>query len=346
MNYYNIPDYVDQIEHLYDGMDLHFLEGKTIVISGACGAICSLLIDGLLCCSNLKIKIIALAHRYPEKNGRFSRFESDPRLQIQVCDLTQPVSLSLAADYVIHGASYTDPAGYAAHPIETMLVNFSGTKTMLDLASANHARFMLLSSCEIYGQLMADEIVENQYGFIDPLSPRSCYNQAKLASETLSICYQQAQGVDVVIPRLSRAFGPTTNPNDTKAATQFLKCALTHQTIIIKSQGTQQYSYLYLGDAARAIVFLLRSGKRGEAYNVTSGFSVQLKDFASLLGQKFGVSVKIGATADSFGKNGYSKIDRSVLSIDKIKALGWEPRETIESAIDKTAAVLKFAWQD
>lgn len=344
MIYYQIPAYCSQVNDLYSDDDLAFLNHKTLLISGASGAICSYMIDAILAHRKLDVTIVALAVSVPQAKDRFSGHLNDPRLSFVECDLTEGVNFHGHADFVIHAASYTDPAGYAAHPIDTMLVNFLGTKSMLDIAATNHARFMLLSTCEVYGQVDRDEIGENDYGLVDPLSSRSCYNQSKLASETLSICYKESKGVDVVIPRFARAFGPTTNPNDTKVATQFLRDAFCGKPIVIKSDGTPTFSYLFIGDAARSIVFLLQYGVSGEAYNVSSGFSIQLKEFAQYLGKRFGVRVTTGQ-ADSFGKSGYSKVTKSILSIDKIRKLGWSPKDNLDSAVSKSLDALSAFWK-
>lgn len=344
-SYYEIKPYIEQIQHLYDGMDLSFLKGRTLLVSGASGAILSMMIDGLLIRADLNVKIVALAYKKANDLERFQKSLGDGRLTIIEQDLTKPFTLDVKADYVIHGASYTDPKGYASHPIETMTVNFEGTKSMLDLASACHSRFLMMSSCEIYGENGKQETFENDYGQIDPLNVRSGYNMAKLASETLCVSYKAATGVDIVISRLSRSFGPTTNPNDTKAMTQFLKNAVLGEPISIKSSGTQVYGYAFIGDVCRALILLLEKGSSGEAYNVSSGFSVELKELAKYLSEKFNVNYQVGAEQDAFAKAGYSKVTRSVLNIDKIKKLGFVPRDDLRSSIEKTVLVLREMWR-
>ncbi len=337
---YDIEEYLYEIKIVSKSIEKDFLKGKSILISGASGLIGSYLIDVLLIDPSLDVTIYALTLSLEHGQKRFSKFANDPRLKFIVGNVVEPMEVPEPIDYVIHGASYTDPKGYAEHPIDTMLVNFLGVKSMLDVAVKKHAKkFMFMSSCEIYGEADLDEIPEDYTGHLDTMDVRSCYNESKRASETLCVCYAKEKGLDVVIPRFSRCFGPTMKLTDTKALSQFLFNGLKHNDIVLKSEGTQKYSYLYVADAVRSILFLLQHGENMQAYNVASPEVLFLKDMANSVASICRTRVVFDLSKDK-GMS-YSKTSRAIQSTKKIEALGFKTTFAIEDGLKQTIAILK-----
>ena len=339
---YDIEEYLYEIKIVSKSIDKDFLKGKSILISGASGLIGSYLIDVLLIDPSLDVTIYALTLSLEHGQKRFSKFIKDSRLKFIVGNVVDPIEVTEPIDYVIHGASYTDPKGYAEHPIDTMLVNFLGVKSMLDVAVKNHAKkFMFMSSCEIYGEADLDEIPEDYTGHLDTMDVRSCYNESKRASETLCVCYAKEKGLDVVIPRFSRCFGPTMKLTDTKALSQFLFNGLKHNDIVLKSEGTQKYSYLYVADAVRSILFLLEHGENMQAYNVASPEVLHLKVMAQYVASICGTKVVFNLSKET--SMSYSKTSRAIQSTKKISSLGFKTTFTIEEGLKQTVAILKKA---
>ncbi len=337
---YDIDEYIHEIKAVSKSIDRSFLVGKSILISGASGLIGSYLIDVLLIDPSLDVKIYALTLSLEHSQKRFSKFANDPRLNFVVGNVVDPLQVNEPIDYVIHGASHTDPKGYAEHPIDTMLVNFLGVKSMLDFAvKANAKKFMFMSSCEIYGEADIDEIPEDYTGHLDTMDVRSCYNESKRASETLCVCYAKEKGLDVVIPRFSRCFGPTMKLTDTKALSQFMINGLNLKDIVLKSDGTQKYSYLYVADAVRSILFLLKDGVNMQAYNVASPEVLHLKDMANHVASICGTQVIFNLSKDT--TMSYSKTSRAIQSTKKITALGFKTSFSIEDGLKSTIAILK-----
>lgn len=306
------PEYLNEIVHVFEDIDLSKFEGKTICLSGATGLIGSYLIDSLLVVPNRDIKIIALVRNIDKAQDRFFYFISDRRLEFKEVNLSEKIEIDEPIDYLIHLASLTDPLNYSLHPISTMNTNYLGTKNLLDLASKKSAKFMFISSCEVYGKNESHLIKENDYGYIDILDSRSCYNESKKASETLCICYQKEKGIDVVIPRLSRVYGPTMKVEDTKVLSQFINKALNKENIVLKSKGEQLFNYTYVSDVVRALIILLINKNQHVAYNINSDELIKLKEIAEHIAKIANTRV-IFDIPDEVEAKGYSKSNVSSL---------------------------------
>ena len=184
---------------------------------------------------------------------------------------------------------------YANDPIGTITANIIGTQNLLEFAVAHHAqRFAFASSNEIYGENRDDvELFKEDYcGYIDSNTLRAGYPESKRAGEALCQAYKRQKGLDVVIPRLTRSYGPTLARSDTKAMTQFIRNGVAREDIVLKSAGTQHYSYTYVADAVSGLLMVLLAGVNGEAYNIADQASnVMLKDVAAMIAQESGNQV-------------------------------------------------------
>ena len=163
-------------------------------------------------------------------------------------------------DYCIHLASSTHPVQYATDPIGTITANIIGTRNLLEFASSHGCkRFAFASSNEIYGENRGDtELFKEDYcGYIDCNTMRAGYPESKRCGEALCQAYIRQKNMDIVIPRLTRSYGPTLLSSDTKALTQFLHKGLAGEDIVLKSEGTQYYSYTYVADAVSGLLTVL-----------------------------------------------------------------------------------------
>lgn len=162
----------------------------------------------------------------------------------------------------------TDYMLYATDPIGTITTNLIGAQNMLEFSAQHNAvRFLLASSNEMYGENRGDvEFYDEDYcGYINCNTLRAGYPESKRCSEALCQAYKQQKGLDVVIARLTRSYGPTMNMSDTKAVSQFIKRGVAGEDIILKSEGTQYFSYTYMSDAVSGLLWVLLTGENGEA---------------------------------------------------------------------------------
>ena len=314
------------------------LNQKTILISGASGMIGSFLIHVLLQRPE-KINIIAVGRNIKTAQERFSEYWGKDNFHFISHDLNLPFKDNIKADIIVHEASNTHPAAYSSDPIGTAATNIIGTNNLLKVASQNKkCRFLFASSVEIYGENRGDtEYFDEHYcGYIDCNTMRAGYPESKRAGEALCQAYRKAKGIDVVIARLARTYGPTMLTEDTKAISQFIKNALEKKDIVLKSEGNQLYSYCYVADSVSGLLTILLKGKNGEAYNISDSKSdLTLKELASLIA--FNVKTKVTyQMPDSIEFEGYSKATKAIMDSRKLQNLGWKAHWTIESGIRQT----------
>lgn len=323
------------------------IQNGSILISGATGLIGSAIVDSLLRMNDeygTKFNVIALAKGKQRAIDRFGMYFERNDFRFIACDVNKPLPEVGGITYLIHAASNTHPVSYSTDPIGTIRTNVIGTESLLEYAR-NHGckRFVFLSSVEIYGENQSgkDSFGETDFGYLDCNQLRSGYPESKRVGESLCCAYRKTYGMDIVIARLCRAYGPTMGLEDSKALAQFIKKAVDYEDIVLKSDGQQYYSYIYVLDAVAAILFILDRGESGAAYNVSSKLSdIRLCDLAQKLAELAGKSV-VFELPDEVEKRGYSTATRAILDNTKLKALGWKEMYDIEKGLAETVQVLR-----
>lgn len=332
-------------------LDWNKLTGKSIAISGGTGMIGSFLIDVLLYRNehmNQNVDVYVIGRNREKMLARFAGYGENTGLHTVCWDINEPADQTVwnnvRLSYMIHAASNTHPVAYASDPIGTISANVMGTDHMLALA-AEHAceRFVFLSSVEIYGENRGDvdTFGEEYLGYIDCNTLRAGYPESKRTGEALCQAYRKQKGLSVVIPRLSRVYGPSMLLSDTKALSQFILKGVKRENIVLKSEGTQLFSYSYVADAVSAICKLMFDGEDGEAYNVVSADSdVQLRDMAKMIADYAGKEV-VFELPDAVELAGYSKATKAVLATDKLRGLGWKSVYGMEVGLRHTIDILR-----
>ena len=325
------------------------LRGKTILVVGATGLIGAYLIDSVMFLNesiDLNCRIFAVGRDEKKLKSFFACYSESKKINFISQDVMLPFCAELEdcnADYIFHLASNTHPVAYATVPIETIMTNIGGTDRLLDFASRHGLeRFIYASSVEIYGENRGDieEFSENYLGYLDCNTLRAGYPEGKRAGEALCQAYRAEKKVDVVIPRLSRTYGPTMLMSDSKAISQFIKKALAKENIVLKSTGNQLYSYCFVADAVNALLYCLLLGKNGEAYNISDKNSnVTLKELAEFLAGYVDTNVVYEIPNDT-EKKGYSTATKAVLDSSKLQNLGWCANYDISQGLKNTLSIL------
>jgi nucleoside-diphosphate-sugar epimerase len=183
-------------------------------------------------------------------------------------DVTRPFEVPGPVDAVLHFASPASPPAYLALPIETLEVGSTGTRQMLELARAKGARFLLASTSEVYGDPTVHPQPESYWGNVNPVGPRSVYDEAKRYAEAMSTAYRRTFAVDVKIVRIFNTYGPGLQPGDGRAIPNFISQALTGQPITVYGDGSQTRSFCYVDDEVRGLIALLLSDWTGGPMNI------------------------------------------------------------------------------
>ncbi|MBQ9782571.1 MAG: NAD-dependent epimerase/dehydratase family protein [Clostridia bacterium] len=346
----NCPSYKQEIEFYTDYLKQLLIElrSKTVLITGASGLIGSYLIDVLMEYNkSVKEKISVVAVDFDEKTSmeRFSLYLNEDCFSYFNRDINGDTEyISKKLDYVVHAASNTSPIDYANDPVGTICTNVIATQKLLELARKNLVKnFLFCSSVEAYGQNNGDvdDFDESYSGYVDCNTVRAGYPSGKRAAESMCNAYGSQYGVYFTIARIGRIYGPTIKEGDSKAPTQFIMNAVKGEDIVLKSAGTQTFSYGYVGDCASALIYLLVRGENGQAYNVADDKSkTMLKLFAQKCADLAGTQCRF-VQQDEVEKRGYSKITKATMNVDKLKRLGWEAKKDLDAGLKSTISVLK-----
>lgn len=325
------------------------LNGKSILLSGATGMIGSFFIDVIMyknSYDDLNCHVYAMGRNEEKARKRFGGYWNDSLFDFVEHDVNKTMEyLEIEhIDFVLHLASNTHPMAYSTDPIGTITTNIMGVYNMLEFADRVHAKRMeFASSNEIYGENRGDveKFDEKYLGYIDCNTMRAGYPESKRCGEALCQAYIAQKGMDVVIPRLTRSYGPTLLNSDTKALSQFLKKGLAHEDIVLKSAGTQYYSYTYVSDAVAGLITVLLCGTKGVAYNIADEASdIRLKDLAGIIAKASGTKV-VFDVPEAVEAAGYSTATKARLDHKKVAGLGFRAKYDIKSGIKRTLKILE-----
>lgn len=346
---YEHPDYIREIEQIAAlPLPWEKLRASRFLITGACGMIGSYMVDVLMAANHahdLEMTILPMGRSVEKAKKRFARYWGKKGFVFIAGDVNQSLPTELGTvEYIFHAASNTHPVAYATDPIGTVCTNILGTNNLLNYAT-NHGckRFIFASTVEVYGENRGDceRFTEDYCGYIDCNTLRAGYPESKRAGESLCQAYMKQAGVNIVIPRLPRVYGPTLLESDTKALSQFIRKALVGEDIVLKSTGTQFFSYIYVGDAVYGVLYTLFHGENGQAYNIADeGSDITLRDLAQTIAEMVGRKV-IFDLPSATEQAGFSKATKAVMDSSKLRALGWRPCTNLKQGLMQTLTTLK-----
>ncbi len=303
------------------------------LISGAAGFIGSHLSDRLLAEGHSVIgvdNLITGALRNIEHLAEHDDF------QFRQADVCQPLQVETPLDGVFHLASLASPVDYLAHPIETLDVGSAGTRNMLEVARIHGARFLLTSTSECYGDPAVHPQVETYWGNVNPVGPRSCYDESKRYAEALTMAYHRTHGVQTTIARIFNTFGPRMALNDGRVVPAFLDQALRDAPLTVFGDGSQTRSFCYVTDLVDGLHRLFFSDER---YPVNLGNPSEWKilDFAQHIRDLTGTRAPI--VHKSLPQDDPKQRRPDITKAKQV--LGWEPVVGLDEGLRKTIAYFK-----
>ena len=337
----DVESVVETIPHLTE------LFHRTVLITGGTGMICSAVAELLFHLNRTRaagIGVILAGRSRERMERRFYPFSEGVDYTFLQYNATKNETITVHADYIIHGASNASPAAFRDQPVETMLSNLVGLNSLLETAAKTHVkRLLYISSSEVYGQRPGGHPYgEGDYGYVDILNTRAAYPSSKRAAETLCAAYGAEYGVDAVIVRPGHIYGPSITDSDDRASAQFTRSALRGENILMKSAGAQLRSYCHTLDCASAILTVLLKGENGQAYNISNRNSiVTIRDVAEALAKEAGVKVVFEASTERERK-GYNMMDNSSLDAEKLERLGWHARFDLREGVAATVRSMEL----
>lgn len=311
--------------------------GSNILVTGATGLIGSVLVDTLLTNKEINCNVYASGRNEERACKLFAKYSNNPNYHFIKHDVNRPLASNVLFDYIVHCASGASPSEYANTPVEVMKSNFMGVSHLLDYGREHGMkRFLYVSSGEVYGEGDGRMFTEEYSGYVDCMSPRSCYPSAKRAAETLCASYVAEYGMDVVVARPCHIYGPRFTESDNRVYAQFIRNVLRDEDIVMKSTGEQFRSWCYVVDCVSALLHILLKGENGQAYNIADETSdISVRELAEMIADICGKKV-ITEIPSEREKVGYNTVTRSIFSTKKLCGLGWDVKGKMKDKIETT----------
>jgi len=300
------------------------------LMSGAAGFIGSHFCDRLIAGNHT---VVALDNLMTGAIRNIEHLLPHPKFQLVECDVAKPFTAEGAFDGVLHLASLASPKDYLEHPIETLEVGSTGTQNMLDVARERGARFLLTSTSETYGDPLVHPQVETYWGNVNPVGPRSCYDESKRYAEALTMAYHRVHGVRTNIARIFNTYGPRMQLHDGRVVPAFLDQTLRGEPITIFGDGSQTRSFCYVGDLVDGLYRLMSSDER---YPVNLGNPQELTilEFAERIRLLTGTNTPL--VFQPLPEDDPKKRRPNIAKAKKL--LGWEPQVSLEAGLRETVA--------
>jgi dTDP-glucose 4,6-dehydratase len=311
-----------------------------ILLTGAAGFLGSHLCDRLLAEG---YEVVGLDNFVTGSPDNIAHLAGNERFKFIKQDVSEYIFVPGRLDAVLHFASPASPNpdspfGYSNLPIQTMKAGALGTHNCLGLCLAQGARFLLASTSEIYGDPLEHPQTENYWGHVDPVGPRSMYDEAKRFAEAMTMAYRQMHGLDTRIVRIFNTYGPRMRLDDGRVVPNLLQQALRGESLTIYGDGSQTRSFCYVDDLVDGIIRLLLSDEHMPV-NIGNPTETSILEFAKIINQLAGNNAGIDYKPDKrFGNDP----QRRCPDISRAQSLlGWSPKVGLSDGLTRTLAYFK-----
>ena len=299
-----------------------------IVVAGGAGFLGSHFCDRLIGEGH---QVVCLDNLVTGSEENLAGLRREPRFQAETVDISEPFSVAGPIDAVANFASPASPIDYAQLPIETLKVGSFGTYHCLELARAKGAHFLITCTSEAYGDPLVHPQREDYWGNVNPVGPRSCYDESKRFAEAMTMAYHRSYGMRTRIARIFNTYGPRMRLNDGRVVPQLISQALRGEDLTIFGDGSQTRSFCYVDDQIDGLRRLLDSS---EPYPINIGNPDErtILEFARAIEQLVGGSSKI-----VFRPLPQDDPKRRCPDITRARnILGWEPKISLEEGLKRS----------
>jgi dTDP-glucose 4,6-dehydratase len=298
-----------------------------VVITGAAGFIGSHLAETLL---DMGFAVVGVDNFITGDPANIAHLKGR-EFELLEHNVSKPFFVSGTVDFVLHWASPASPIDYAQLPIPTLKVGALGTHNALGLAKSKGAAFVMASTSEVYGDPLEHPQKETYWGNVNPVGPRSVYDEAKRFAEAMTFAYHRQHGVDTKIVRIFNTYGPRMRLNDGRAVPAFASQALRNEDVTIFGNGSQTRSFTYIADLVDGVIKLMLSKEHGPI-NIGNPHEMTIKEIAETIvrmtGSKSKVVYKPLPTDDPKQRKPDITLARTLLK--------WEPKVPLEQGLVTT----------
>jgi len=302
-----------------------------ILIAGGAGFIGSHLTDALLARGD---EVIVWDNLITGTLANLAHLGEAPGFTFVRHDIVQPLPDPGAIERIYHLASPASPEGYRGHPIETHLTNSLGTYHLLELAKAKSARLLLASTSEAYGDPQEHPQRETYRGYVNPVGPRSCYDESKRFAESLTMEYHRLYGQDIRIVRIFNTYGPRMDLADGRVIPNLLSQALRGESLTLYDGGERTRAFCYVADLVRGLLAVMEGeGAKGEVINLGNPDERTIRNLAETIVAVTGRDVPFVDRPTAVGDDP----NRRCPDITKARTLvGWEPTIALDEGLRLT----------
>ena len=309
---------------------------KRAVVTGGAGFLGSHLCDALLADN---WSVVVVDNLLTGRVANLAHLKSEPRFEFiekDICDPFDPGKV----DYVFHLASPASPVDYSTHGIETLKVGSLGTFHALDVARKYNAKYFISSTSECYGDPLEHPQKETYWGHVNPIGPRSVYDEAKRFSEAVTMAYRRYHKVDTRIVRIFNTYGPRMQLNDGRVVPNFMKQALLGEDLTVYGEGSQTRSFCYVSDEIDGFMRLAKSDEHLPV-NIGNPNEFTILECAQMV-------LKVVGSKSKIRHEPLPQDDPKQRRPDITKAkqlLGWEPKVDLETGLRLSLDHFKAAVQ-
>jgi dTDP-glucose 4,6-dehydratase len=252
---------------------------KRALITGGAGFIGSHLCQRLL---EDGYEVVCMDNLITGNMRNIGNLEDNPRFSFVNHDVSKTINVEGDIDYILHFACPASPIDYLKLPIQTLKVDSLGTLNTLGLAKAKGAKYIQASTSEVYGDPLVHPQPETYWGNVNPIGPRSVYDEAKRFSEALVMAYHRTHGIDTRIVRIFNTYGPRMRSNDGRVVPAFISQAVCGEDLTVFGDGKQTRSFCYIDDEVEGIVRLM-GAKYHEPVNIGNPGEFTMLELADLV---------------------------------------------------------------
>jgi dTDP-glucose 4,6-dehydratase len=313
--------------------------GLRVVLAGGAGFIGSHLCDSFLQRGD---SVVVADNLLTGATRNLAHHQDNPRFTYLHQNISEGLAVEGPVDLVLNFASPASPFDYHKYPLETLAVGSEGTRHCLELARLKKARFLMASTSECYGDPLEHPQVETYWGHVNPIGPRSVYDEAKRFSESLTMAYHRTCAVDTRIVRIFNTYGPRMKLDDGRVVPAFLDQALRGQPLTVFGDGSQTRSFCYVSDLVDGIIRLALAEPSPDVHgpvNLGNPNEITIRRFADVI-------LRLA------GQNGNGRVDYRELPLDDPKQrcpditranqlLGWSPKVHLEEGLGLTVAYFR-----